>query len=66
MVEWLASQPGEIALYLPDADINDAGSVVEELVCFWFFRDDSSGDTPPSILISAEGEITDSSCKSKS
>ena len=56
---WFASQPGEISLELADADIEDPASVVEELVGFWFFRDDSSGDVPPSIYVAADGTITD-------
>ena len=56
---WFANQPGEISLDLADADIEDPASVVEELVSFWFFRDDSSGDIPPRIYASADGAITD-------
>ena len=57
---WFSSQPGEVSLDLVDADIDDEVSVVEELVSFWFFRDDDSGDVPPSIFVSANGGITDS------
>ena len=60
VAEWFASQPGEVSLDLVDADIDDVASVVEELVSFWFFRDDDSGDAPPSIFVSASGGITDS------
>ena len=57
---WLQNQPEEFVLDLVDADVGDAGSVVEELVSFWFFADESSGDVPPSIFVSASGEISDS------
>ena len=57
---WFASQPGEVSLDLVDADIDGEVSVVEELVSFWFFRDDNSGNVPPSIFVSPSGEITDS------
>ena len=57
---WFASQPGEVSLDLVDADVGDAVSVVEELVSFWFFQDDRSGDVPPYIYVSGSGEITDS------
>ena len=60
VAEWFSSQPGEVSLDLVDADIDDEVSVVEELVSFWFFRDDDSGDVPPSIFVSASGGITDS------
>ena len=60
VAEWFGNQPGEVSLDLVDADIDDAVSVVEELVSFWFFRDDNSGDVPPSIFESPSGEITDS------
>ena len=56
---WFSDWPGEI-LELPDADVSDDVSVVEELVSFWFFRDENSGDTPPSIFVSDSGDITDS------
>lgn len=46
---WFDGWPGEV-LDLPDADVGDAGSVVGELVSFWFFSDDESGDVPPSII----------------
>ena len=57
---WFASQPGEVSLDLADADVGDAVSVVEELVSFWFFQDDGSGDVPPSVFVSAGGDISDS------
>ena len=57
---WLQNQPGEFVLDLVDADVGDAGSVVEELVSFWFFADGDSGDVPPSIFVSASGDISDS------
>ena len=57
---WFSSLPGEVSLDLVDADIDDEVSVVEELVSFWFFRDDDSGDVPPSIFVSPSGGITDS------
>ena len=60
VVEWLASQPGEVSLDLLDADAESDVSVVEAIVSFWFFRDDNSGDVPPSIFESPSGEITDS------
>lgn len=60
VAEWFASLPGEVSLDLAGADIDDVVSVVEELVSFWFFRDDDSGDVPPSIFVSANGDITDS------
>ena len=59
VMAWFGSLPGEVSLDLLDADVSDAVSVVEELVSFWFFRDDDSGDVPPSILVSANGDITD-------
>ena len=60
VAEWFANQPGEVSLDLVDADVTDEVSVVEELVSFWFFRDDDSGETPPNIYESDGGEITDS------
>ena len=60
VVAWFGGLPGEVSLDLADADVNDAASVVEELVSFWFFQDDDSGDVPPSIYVSASGDITDS------
>ena len=57
---WFGGLPGEVSLDLADADVGDAVSVVEELVSFWFFQDDDSGDVPPSIFESVSGEITDS------
>ena len=57
---WFGGLPGEVSLDLLDADVNDAASVVEELVSFWFSQDDDSGDVPPSIFESASGDITDS------
>ena len=59
IVEWLASQPGEITLDLFDADVGDAESVVGELISYWFFRDANSGDVPPSFLATDDGIITD-------
>ena len=60
VVEWFAGQPGEITLDLFDADVGDVVSVVEELVSFWFSRDDYSDDAPPFIFVSASGDVTDS------
>ena len=60
VVAWFGGLPGEVSLDLVDADVNDTANVVEELVSFWFFRDENSGDVPPSIFVSASGEITDS------
>ena len=60
VVAWFGGLPGEVSLDLADADVGDAVSVVEELVSFWFFQDDDSGDVPPSIYVSASGVITDS------
>ena len=60
VIAWFANQPGEITLDLADADVDDAVSIVEELLSFWFFRDDNSGDTRPSIFESVSGDITDS------
>ena len=60
VVAWFADQPGEVSLDLVDADVSDAVSVVEELVSFWFFQDADSGDVPPSVFVSAGGDITDS------
>ena len=57
---WFGGLPGEVSLDLLDADVNDAASLVEELVSSWFFQDDDSGDVPPSIFVSAGGDITDS------
>ena len=57
---WFGGLPGEVSLDLADADVNDAANVVEELVSFWFFQDDDSGDVPPSIFESASGDISDS------
>ena len=61
LVAWFGNLPGEVSLDLADADVTEAVSVVEELVSFWFFRDDDSDDVPPSILVSADGNITDTS-----
>ena len=60
VVAWFGGLPGEVSLDLADADVGDAVSVVEELVSFWFFQDDDSGDVPPNIYVSASGGITDS------
>ena len=60
VVAWVGGLPGEVSLDLVDADVGDVVSVVEELVSFWFFQDDDSGDVPPSIYVSASGDITDS------
>ena len=60
VVAWFGGLPGEVSLDLLDADVNDAASVVEELVSFWFFQDDDSGDVPPNIYVSASGDISDS------
>ena len=60
VVAWFGGLPGEVSLDLADADVGDAVSVVEELVSFWFFQDDDSGDVPPNIYVSASGDITDS------
>ena len=60
VVAWFGGLPGEVSLNLLDADVGDAVSVVEELVSFWFFQDDDSGDVPPSIFVSAGGDISDS------
>ena len=57
---WFANLPGEVSLDLADADVGDVVSVVEELVSFWFFQDDDSGDVPPSVFVSAGGDISDS------
>ena len=57
---WFGGLPGEVSLDLADADVGDAASVVEELVSFWFFQDDDSGDVPPNIYVSASGDISDS------
>ena len=57
---WFGGLPGEVSLDLLDADVGDAVSVVEELVSFWFFQDDDSGDALPSIFESASGDISDS------
>ena len=60
VAEWFANQPGEVSLDLVDADVTDPASVVEEMVSFWFFQDDDSGDVPPNVYVSASGDITDS------
>ena len=60
VVAWFGGLPGEVSLDLLDADVGGAVSVVEELVSFWFFQDDDSGDVPPSIYVSASGDISDS------
>ena len=60
VVAWFGGLPGEVSLDLADADVENTGSVVEELVSFWFFQDDNSGDTPPNITVSASGDISDS------
>ena len=60
VVAWFGSLPGEVSLDLADADVGDAVSVVQELVSFWFFQDDDSGDVLPSVYVSAGGVITDS------
>ena len=60
VVAWFGGLPGEVSLDLADADVGDAVSVVEELVSFWFFQDDDSGDVPPNVYVSASGDITDS------
>ena len=60
VVAWFGGLPGEVSLDLVDADVGDAVSVVEELVSFWFFQDDDSGDVPPSIFESASDDISDS------
>ena len=60
VAEWFANLPGEVSLDLADADVTDAVSVVEELVSFWFFQDGDSGDVPPSVFVSAGGDISDS------
>ena len=60
VVAWFGGLPGEVSLDLLDADVNDAASVVEELVSFWFFQDENSGDVPPTIFESASGDISDS------
>ena len=60
VVAWFGGLPGEVSLDLLDADVGDAVSVVEELVSFWFFQDDDSGDVSPSIFESASGDISDS------
>ena len=62
VAEWFASQPGVVSLDLSDADIDDLASVVEEAISFWFVQDENSGAVPPSILISADGKITDTHC----
>jgi len=59
VVAWFRGLPGEVSLDLLDADVGDVVSVVEELVSFWFFQDDDSGDVPPNIYVSASGDITD-------
>ena len=60
VVAWFGGLPGEVSLDLVDADVGDAVSVVEELVSFWFFQDDDSGDVPPNVYVSASGDISDS------
>ena len=60
VVAWFAGQPGEVSLDLVDADVSEPVSVVEELVSFWFFQDADSGDVPPSVFVSAGGDISDS------
>ena len=60
VVAWFADQPGEVSLDLVDAGVSETVSVVEELVSFWFFQDADSGETPPSIFVSAGGDISDS------
>ena len=60
VVAWFGSLPGEVSLDLLDADVSDVVSVVEELVSFWFFQDENSGDVPPNIFESASGDVTDS------
>ena len=60
VVAWFGGLPGEVSLDLAGANVFDAVSVVEELVSFWFFQDDDSGDVPPSIFESASGDISDS------
>ena len=60
IVEWLASQPGEITLDLLDADAESDVSVVEAIVSYWFFRDDNSGNTPPLVYETDDGRISDS------
>ena len=60
VVAWFGGLPGEVSLDLVDADVSDAASVVEELVSFWFFQDENSGDVPPNIYVSASGDISDS------
>ena len=57
---WFSNQPGEVSLDLFDADINDAASVVKELISFWFIQDENSGSMPPTIYESAGGELSDS------
>ena len=57
---WFGSLPGEVSLDLADADVSEPVSVVEELVSFWFFQDADSGDVPPSVFVSAGGDIADS------
>ena len=59
LVAWFGNLPGEVSLDLADADVTEAVSVVEELVSFWFFQDENSGDVPPSIFESARGDISD-------
>ena len=60
VVAWFSGLPGEVSLDLLDADVSDPASVVQELVSFWFFQDDDSGDVPPNIFESASGDISDS------
>ena len=60
VAEWFANQPGEISLDLVDADVNDPVSVVEEMISFWYFQDENSGEIPPNVFESASGAISDS------
>ena len=60
VAEWFANQPGEVSLDLLDADVTDPASVVEEMISFWYFQDENSGDVPPSIYVSASSDISDS------
>ena len=60
VTKWFANQPGEVSLDLVDADVTDPVSVVEEMISFWFFQDDDSGEMPPNIYVSAGGDISDS------
>ena len=60
VAEWFADQPGEVSLDLVDADVTDLVSVVEEIISFWYFQDENSGEMPPTIFESASGDISDS------